>query len=124
MGAGIVGAATAGAGFGGNVRALRGVVAIGISAAHDAALVLLFTTATGFATLTFADVGFAGVLGGTLVGAFADAFAWADGRDVFSALQAGALVLAFFMTSLRLTEFSGEGNPPVGAGRIRYRIHV
>ncbi|WP_245269938.1 hypothetical protein [Nitrobacter hamburgensis] len=87
-------------------------------------MLLLFTTATGFAALSFADAGFAGVLGGVLVGTFADAFAWADGRAVFAALRAGALVLAVFMTSLRLTEFSGEGNPPVQAGRIRYRIHV
>jgi hypothetical protein len=32
------------------------------------------------------------------------------------------LVLAVFMTSLRLTEFSGEGNPPVEASLIRCRI--
>lgn len=124
VGAGIIGAATAGAGFGGKVRALRGAVAVGISAAHDAALLLLFTIAAGFATLPFADAGFAGVLGGILVGTFADAFAWADGRAVFAALRAGALVLAVFMTSLRLTEFSGEGNPPVEAGRIRHRTLV
>ncbi|MEH6952184.1 hypothetical protein V4R08_12740 [Nitrobacter sp. NHB1] len=85
-------------------------------------MLLLFMTAAGFATLPFADAGFAGVLGSVLVAAFADAFA--DGRDVFTALRAGVLVVAFFMTSLRLTEFSGEGNPPVEAGRIRHRILV
>jgi hypothetical protein len=70
--------------------------------------------------LTFADASLAGVL----VGVFADAFALPDGRDIFSALRAGVLVLAVFMTSLRLTEFSGEGNPPVEASLIRRRILV
>ncbi|WP_244553561.1 hypothetical protein [Nitrobacter vulgaris] len=83
-------------------------------------MLLLFTTSTGLATLTFADASLAGVL----VGVFADAFVLPDGRDIFSALRAGVLVLAVFMTSLRLTEFSGEGNPPVEASLIRRRILV
>ncbi|MDR6304362.1 hypothetical protein GGQ85_002068 [Nitrobacter vulgaris] len=119
MGAGI-GAVIMGAGFSGKVRASRGVVTIGFSAARGAALLLLFTTSTGLATLTFADASLAGVL----VGVFADAFVLPDGRDIFSALRAGVLVLAVFMTSLRLTEFSGEGNPPVEASLIRRRILV
>jgi hypothetical protein len=124
VGAGAIGAVTAAAGFGGKVRALRGAAAIGVSVAHEAAWSLLFSTAIGLAALPFAGAGFAGVLGAVFVGAFADAFAWADGRAVFAALRAGALVLADFMTSLRLTEFSNEGNPRVEAGRIRYRTHV
>jgi hypothetical protein len=119
VGAGI-GAVIVGAGFSGKVRASRGVVTIGFSAARGAALLLLFTTSTGLATLTFADASLAGVL----VGVFADAFVLPDGRDIFSALRAGVLVLAVFMTSLRLTEFSGEGNPPVEASLIRRRILV
>ncbi|WP_425906434.1 hypothetical protein [Nitrobacter sp. TKz-YC02] len=119
MSAGI-GAVIVGAGFSGKVSASRGVVTIGFSAARGAALLLLFTTSTGLATLTFADASLAGVL----VGVFADAFVLPDGRDIFSALRAGVLVLAVFMTSLRLTEFSGEGNPPVEASLIRRRILV
>ena len=94
VGAGI-GAATAGAGFAGKVRALRGVVAAGFSAARGAALLL---TPAGLAPTPFVVAGFAGRLRGVLVDGFADAFALAGGRDVFAALRAGALVLAFFMT--------------------------
>ena len=94
VGAGI-GAATAGAGFAGRVRALLGAVAAGFSAALGAALLL---TPAGLAPTPFVVAGFAGVLESVLVDGFADAFALAGGRDVFAALRAGALVLAFFMT--------------------------
>jgi hypothetical protein len=40
------------------------------------------------------------------------------------AFEAAALVLAFFITSLRLTEFSGKGNPSVEAGRFLHRVLV
>jgi hypothetical protein len=118
------GAVTAGAGFAGRVRALRGAVDAGFSAVCAAVLLLLFTTAVALATFPFAVAGFAGVLGSILVVAFTDAFALVDGRAAFTALRAGALVLAFFITSLRLTQFSGKGNPPVGASRVRRRILV
>ncbi|WP_416193307.1 hypothetical protein [Nitrobacter sp. TKz-YC01] len=104
-------------GFTGKVSASRGVVTVGLSAACRAGLPLLVTTSTGLAILPFPDAGFASVLAGVLEDVFAAAFALAVGRDVFSALGA-ALVLAVFMTSLRLTELSGEGNPPVEAGLI------
>jgi phosphotransferase system glucose/maltose/N-acetylglucosamine-specific IIC component len=123
VGAGI-GAVTAAAGFGGRVRALRGAVDAGFSSVRGAALLLLFAVAVGFATLLFAVAGFAGVLGGILVVAFTDAFALVDGRAVFAALRAGTLVLAFFITWLRLTEFSGKGNPSVEQGWILHRILV
>ncbi|MCP1999534.1 hypothetical protein [Nitrobacter winogradskyi] len=110
--------------FSGKVSASRGVVTVGLSAVCCVGVPLLVTTSTGFVTLPFPDAGFAVVLAGVLEDVFAGAFALAVGRDVFSALGAEALVLAVFITSLRLTELSGERNPPVEAGLIRRRILV
>jgi hypothetical protein len=106
------------------VRASRGAVDAGFSAERGAVLPLLFTTDVDLATLPFAVAGFVGVLGSILVVAFTDAFALVDGRAVFAALRAGALVLVFFITPLRVTEFSGKGNPPVESEWILHRIHV
>ncbi|WP_244374921.1 hypothetical protein [Nitrobacter winogradskyi] len=118
----------AAAGFGGKVSASRGAVMTGLSAARGAAVPPLSTTSAGPAALPFSDAGFAAAfavaLAAVLDGVFADAFALAGGREVFSALGAAALVLAVFITSLRLTELSGEGSPPVEAGLIRRRILV
>jgi hypothetical protein len=56
--------------------------------------------------------------------AFTDAFALVDERAVFAALRAAGLVSAFFITQLRLTEFSGKGNPPVESESILLRVLV
>lgn len=95
MGAGI-GVVIVWAGFRGKVRASRGTVAIGFSAAPGAALLLPFTT-SGLATLPFADASFAGVLVGVF---FADALVLAVERGISAGLRGGALVLAVFIRHL------------------------
>jgi hypothetical protein len=100
---------------------LRGAVAAGFSAARGAALLLLlFTIAAGLATLLFALAG----LADAVAALFGRGFGLAIERDVLAAFEAAALVLAFFITSLRLTEFSGKGNPSVEQGWILHRILV
>jgi hypothetical protein len=100
---------------------LRGAVEAGFSAARGAALLLLlFTIAAGLATLLFALAG----LADAVAALFGRGFGLAIERDVLAAFEAAALVLAFFITSLRLTEFSGKGNPSVEAGRFLHRVLV